>query len=365
MKNKRLPIITAGATLATVLMPLANVSAFSPAVSPLSTQDGGNVYTIKREITGANTKVNNTFTYTITPDTNNPAAVTGLPTPTIVFSDVEPGAVVSASADINFGTVSFTKVGDYYFTITETASTNVSNYPVSTDSYTAYVSVRNVTGANGALTGEHVALLGTPRITNGGKVNDYTGTDTEVVFDGGIARTYVEISKTVAGNAADEDECFAFDLTFTYADAVGVNYKFNSNTTCTGNPASVSGNGTTTVYLKHGDTATVGYNNATNPVSYEVPIGSTWSVKENGADTYNTYFDGSSDITTNKTSATKTTVTVGDTNFNTNNKIAIKNEKQDNSTPTGIVFSILPFIIIAMIGIFGAAYVAKTKKVSE
>ena len=361
MKNKRLPIITAGATLATVLMPLANVSAFTPAVYPAANT---NIYTIKREIAGANTKVTNTFTYTITPAANNPATVTALPTPTISFTDVEPAAVISATAEIDFHSVGFTKVGDYYFTITETASSNSANYPVSTDSYIAYVSVRNVTGANGALTGEHEALIGDVRVTGGNKVNDYTGSDTEVVFDGGITRTYVEIAKTVTGNAADQDECFEFDLTFTYAAAVGVNYDFTTASTCTGNPSSVSGNGTTKVYLKHGDTATVGVNSATNPASYEVPIGSTWSIKENGAATYNTYFDGSDTISSNKTSATKTTVNVGDTNFNANNKIAIKNDKE-SAPSTGVVFSILPFIIIAMIGIFGAAYVAKTKKVTE
>ena len=66
------------------------------------------------------------------------------------------------------------------------------------------------------------------------------------------------------------------------------------------------------------------------------------TLQENGAATYNTYFDGSDTISTNKTSATKTTVTVGDTNFNTNNKIAVKNSKE--STPeTGVIFSILPY----------------------
>ena len=358
--NKRTSILAGAAVLATSLAPLASVSAFSPAVHP----DSGSVYTIIREISGVNTITTNTFTYTITPDSNNPAEVTGLPTPTIAFTNVNPAATISQSTDIDFSTVNFTKVGDYYFTITETGSTNTANYPLSTDSYTAYVSVRNTTNADGSLSGSHVAVLGTPKVTGGSKVNDYTGSDSEVIFDGGVTRTYVEIAKTVAGNDADEDECFAFDVTFTYAASVGVNYALSTASTCTGNPSSVSGNGTTTIYLKHNDTATIGVNSATNPATYEVPIGSTWSVKENGAATYNTYFDGSDTISTNKTSATKTTVTVGDTNFNTNNKIAVKNSKE--STPeTGVIFSILPFIIIALIGIFGAAYVAKTKKVTE
>ena len=362
--NKRTSILAGAAVLATSLAPLANVSAFSPAVHPLTTQEGGSVYTIIREISGVNTVTTNTFTYTIAPVEGNPADVTGLPTPTITFTNVDPAATISQSTNIDFSSVNFTKVGDYYFTITETGSTNTANYPLSTDSYTAYVSVRNVTGANGALTGEHVAVLGTPKVTGGSKVNDYTGTDSEVIFDGGVTRTYVEIAKTVAGNDADEDECFAFDVTFTYAASVGVNYALSTASTCTGNPSSVSGNGTTTIYLKHNDTATIGVNSATTPATYEVPIGSQWSVKENGAAAYNTYFDGSDTIATNKTSATKTTVTIGASNFNASNKIAIKNSKE-SAPNTGVVFSILPFIIIALIGIFGAAYVAKTKKVTE
>jgi hypothetical protein len=355
MKHKRLSILAAGSLLATTLMPFANVSAFSPAVSPAA----GSKYTIVREITGVTAPVTNTFTYTIAPSDSNPETVSGLASSaTIAFNNVAPtDGKVSAHADINFAAAQFTKVGDYTFTITETGTTDADNYPLSTNSYTAYVSVRNITGAGNVPTGDHQAILGGVSITNSGnKLETVEGSNSEVIFTKAANSTYISLSKKVTGNDANEDECFAFAIAMD--GPAGTNFAFNSASTCTGNPATVAGNGTTTVYLKHNESATIGNVNST----YQIPINIDYTITEQGATDYTTYIDGST--TAAKATSTKTTVAADATDFTAKNTTSFVNNKEA-APHTGVVLSILPFIIIAMIGIFGAAYVAKTKKVTE
>ena len=352
--KKKLSILAGAAVLATSLTPLANVSAWT--VSPAA----GSAVTLRREINNVATVVTNTFTYTITPGASNPGTVTGLPaTTTIVFNNANPsGGKVAGSVDLSFASAVFSALGDYTFVITETGSTDAVNYPTSTDSYTAYVSVRNEL-SGGVPTGNHVAVLGwVSETTSGDKLTTFTGNNSEALFDGGVVRTYVSVSKSVTGNAAEIDQCFELKVNFT--GVVGVNFDFESETTCTGNPASVSGNGATSIYLKHGDVAYLGGNGSS--IASEIPIGVEWSVVEQGASDYETYIDGST--TNSKTSATKTTALATSANFDSTNRIAVVNNKE-SAPNTGVVLSILPFVIIAMIGIFGAAYVAKTKKVTE
>jgi hypothetical protein len=150
---------------------------------------------------------------------------------------------------------------------------------------------------------------------------------------------------------------FAFDVTFTGRS--DLNYVFDSETKCTGNPATVSGGDTTTVYIKSGDTARIGYNGG----STQIPIGADYSISETGTDAYGyeTYIDGSTD---DSKSISKTTVATNSENFNTANKTSYVNKK-DTAAPTGVMLSILPFVLIALAGIGGAFYVAKNRKVTE
>ena len=76
-------IIVAAATVAVAAMPFGNVFA---ATTP--TWDGSSSATIRRQIANAYGTINNTFTYTITADSNNPAGATGAPTTaSIAFAD--------------------------------------------------------------------------------------------------------------------------------------------------------------------------------------------------------------------------------------------------------------------------------------
>jgi hypothetical protein len=355
MKYKKLSILAAGAAVvATALAPIANVSAWD------ITPTGDAVVYVTRKVENVSGLVNATFTYHITPDDSNPAEVSPISDQTITLSDVD-GTSGNAyyTGTIDFSGVSFSKIGDYAFLIEETASSDESNYPHSENKYYAHFYVRNSVDDNGNITG-HEAHYGyvTSEYVNGSKVNNVdSNTENQVVFTAGTNRTYITFDKTVVGTGADADLCFAFDVTFTGRS--DLNYVFDSETDCTGNPATVSGGDTTTVYIKSGDTARIGYNGG----STQIPIGADYSITETGDDSreYETYIDNS---TNDSKSISKTTVATNSENFNTANKTSYVNKK-DTPAPTGVMLSILPFVLIALAGIGGAFYVAKNRKVTE
>jgi hypothetical protein len=355
MKRKALSIVAAIAVIAVALIPFANSSAWT--IRPA----GAITYTLTREIYDVTDNVTNTFTYTITPEASNPAAVTGVPTATTIeFDDVAPsnGKAVKTST-INFSSAEFSQLGEYGFTIKETHTTDETNYPLSSDTYTAWVSVRNVTDSNGLPTGEHIALLTGVTTPSGTKV-EAGPTNNKVIFKNGTEHTYIEVSTNTSGNSADRTECFKLNIKFT-GDREG-NYNITSNTTCDNDPVvfgieGISGDGITTIYLRHGDIATIG--NEEDGSLYQIPVGLEYVVVEEGADDYKTYFDGSEQDS--KMSAAKVTVGIDDPNFDIANKTAILNDK--HITPrTGITLENLPFAIIAIIGIAGLIIVAKNKK---
>ncbi len=354
MKAKKLSILAAGAAVvATALVPIANVSAWD--VSPA---DGTVIY-IRRNINNVSGNVTNTFEYTITPLGTNPeGGATNVPTSaSIYFNNVASvDGVATYTGEIDFSSARFSKIGDYGFVITETSSDDASNYPKSSDNYTAWISVRNHV-TDGVIDG-HVATLGMVGDKNDSKV---AGVDdpatTEAIFSAQVVRTYITVDKTVTGTAGDQDKCF--DFTINFYNHSDLNYSFYADTDCEGNPSTIPGEGATHFYLKHGETATIGYYNNT---AKQIPVGANYYITENEASDYDTYIDGSD--STSKSSSTKTTVADGDPDFNVANVTHFKNEKNEGAK-TGAILSIIPFVIIALVGIAGAAYVAKTKKVTE
>ena len=121
--NKAIITTAAVAVAATTIAPLGNVFA---ATAP--TWNGSSSATINRRIQNAYGTINNTFTYTITANSNNPAGATGAPTTaSVVFADnYTSQATVTKSATLDFSGMQFNVVGDYSYSITETASTNAS-----------------------------------------------------------------------------------------------------------------------------------------------------------------------------------------------------------------------------------------------
>lgn len=340
--------VAAIALAAASIFPAAGVFA-KPAADTIN----NNPVTLKRTVGGVSNPVTNTFTYTITEGSKpDGATVSGAPTSaTIVFNGTE--AVSSNSVQdtttLDFSAVEFSKAGDYTWTVAETGSTDTTNYPIDTshNNYTIQASVRYpVDGSNVPDNTQYIVTM-TIKDKDGNK-------PTEASWVSGAARTYIEVAATTTGNLGDKSECFAYTINIPTGNGVvaGDNFKINSNSTCAEtSAASVAAGTPATVYLKHGESLTVGVDNGTN----QLPVGAKYTItKTNAGDDYTEKFDGS-----NASTVTKTTVAVpasGDTAaqeaFNTNNHTDIENNWQANPL-TGIVTNFWFYLILLIAGAFG------------
>ncbi len=310
-----------------------------------STGNTATTWTITRNVNDVTNPVTNTFTYTVTQANTNPASVT-LPStnPTVVFNNVSPNAsgVATATGTIDLSSVVFDAVGDYEFIVTETASTNATAYPLDAKEYHIFVSVRYNVDANNVPDGTKNATMIVQPTLSGSKVSG-------LVFETDTELTYITLSKGVTGNLADIDEYFAFTVSLpgTAGDTYTISGAHSTDGSTTVNSSTYTVGTTTTIYLKHGQSVTIGLNGTLN----EMPINESYTITETGATDYKTYIDGS---TTDAKTTTKTTVATNDSNFSTNNATSYINNYQSDVL-TGIFINILPFIILiglAVIGIY-------------
>ena len=334
--NKAIIATAAVAVAATAIAPLGNVFA---ATAP--TWTGGSSATIIRKIPNAYGTISNTFGYTITADSSNPAGATGAPAaPSIVFNDnYTTQGEASKAATIDFSGMQFERAGDYSYAIAESSSTNPTIYPVSGDTYTAVVSVRN----NNDLTGFVASLY--IKDSGGNKLTNFSGTNSEFTFASTPAYTNIQVSHTVSGNAADPGVCFDYTISFSTSDS----YTLTTDSTCS-NPTTVtSGN---TIKLKAGDTITIGANGTKS----EIPVGTTYTIAKSGTDEYTTTIDGTEQTST----GTKTMVATNAPTYNTANKTTI-DEKLNSAVDTGATMNIAIYILLALAGAAGVYYVARKK----
>jgi len=346
MNKQTNKLMTTGAimaTLATIAVPFGNV--FAADTAPTWTNSSA---TIKRTIENAYGTINNTFTYAINASGSNPTGAANAPTSaTIAFNDTyATQADVSKVTSIDFSGMTFTQVGDYSYTITETGSTNSALYPLDSTSYTAVISVRN----NANLTGYVASLY--IQDSAGDKLDTISGATTEFTYTSGPAYTNIAVTADASGNAADPEKCFDYTLTLSTADE----YTVSTTSECTN--ASKVGNGDT-ISLKKDDTITIGLNGT----SSEIPVGTTFSVaKKDGADYagHTTSFDG----TAGNGSTTKTMVATNNSSFNTSNKVAI-DEHKESVTPTGAFMNISIYILLAIAGGIGIYFAVKKKNQKE
>jgi len=344
------------------IIAVAAVAAFAGGNASAATEyAGGNVsgqagkLQITRNIDGVANNVTNTFNYTIAEATGNPGTSTGFPTSaTITFNNVAPSAnVATANTILDFTNTTFPEVGDYYYTITESSSSNADNYPKTNNVYRAIISVRYKTDANNVPTSDYVATVAAQVMNSSDAKEDMTITI-------GSVRTHIEASMEVKGNSADANKCFTYTINIPAKANVAVagdTYTVSSSTTCDGKPTTVTVGGTNTIGLKHGDTVTIGLNGASN----EMPIGLDYTIALNDKFDYeNPYFNGvqQSSLST----PTKTTVSLTDNDFDSANKTPISIEK-NVSPKTGVFVTVFPFIILAALAGAGAVYVtSKSKK---
>ncbi len=309
-----------------------------------------------REITGVANPVNNYYTYNIVADAGNPAQVSDINSgQALTFTNALPDEEnrVSAEMQIDFSTISFRKVGTYRFVVTEGASQYPEHFPIDrTRGYVVEVVVSNRLDGDGNPTGEIYAEMSGLAKFGGGK--------SDILFSNAAGNSYVEISKRVQGAAGDTDAYFMVDV---FIGGTGseeytirgldehVMYKNRS----VDNPTTVTANTTISIYIKHGQTATIGVR---EDGLLELPIGSYFSATESITpdEGYTTTINGGPNRPDNKMVAAAPSAGGDLSAFNTNNKIDILNKKDGSGVDTGVAIAIAPFIVLLAIG--GAGYVA-------
>lgn len=302
-----------------------------------------------RTVTGVSNPVTNTFTYTVTADPNNPAGgVTNAPTSaSVVFSATPTGNTVSTAGALDFTNTTFTKAGDYYFTVTETGSTNPTSFPLDSSTYTAIAAVRYA--VNGGVIDPDtliVTLVQDMQKTGGNKE--------PAVWQSEASRTYFELSATTTGNVGDVDHCFVYTLNIPTGSGVsaGDSFAVTTASTCS-NPSTITAGQNTTIRLKNSDTMQVGLSGTLS----QLPVGSGYSITLTDAEGYTaTFNDAEMQAGTAKT--VTGLVAVNDSQFNTKNNASLKLTK-NSAVPTGIFNNTATYVVLLGIGAAGLAYSAK------
>lgn len=337
-------------TVATVFgLNSANAATTTISANSESTQN----LTVTKKVENVKDAVTNTFTYTITADTNNPATVTNLPsTMTIAFTNEAPDSnnVATKTGILDLSGVTFSKLGDYKFYIAETASSNASVYPVDNEhNYIIYVSVRNELAADGKTpTGNLVATLVSQ------VKPDENSAKTDILFETSPL-TSLKVSKNVTGNLAEKDEYFKFKVDI--KSTTTGSYKISGqDATVTYKGSSINTSDTYVkgqdnyIYLKHGQEVTIGLDGTTP----QIDAGIEYQIIEQDATDYATYINGS---TTN----TKTSTLTALSNDSTKNVTSFVNHKE-TATLTGLFINILPFIVLIVLASVGVYAIRKTAK---
>ena len=366
MRIKQLAPLAIVTTLCASLLvaPLASAITFSTE----NAIDGNTKLNFTRVITGLDSAdaITNTFTYTITPNADNPAGSSGAPTSaTVVFNNVTPQ--LNATTDeleatvqgqIDFAGTVYTRPGDYEYVVSETASSNAT-YELEPKTYTAIVSVRNYDDGTGVyIPGGADWLQGS---VVAGMVNNQSGEkEANPIFGNSAANYgYIELFALENGNSADPYICFEYILEMPITDGItssdmtfDITYEQSTINQgfCEGSATTVSPGTPVKIYLRHWQYANIG---RTANGSNQIPIGAKYIITQSPIDGYTTSFDGP-----NRGSVYTTGVLTVESGHN---GIEFTNIK-DASVVTGFIVKALPYVVAAIIAGFGVVIVITLKK---
>lgn len=310
---------------------------------------------LSHTINNASGHVHTGFTFALTPSEDNPAIVGGYNATNIasVNTDANPNTKqVVADCTLSLQNLYFYKVGNYTFTISETASSDELNFPHDSENkYDIYFQVTNKLDANNEPTGELAVSLLDQMYSH----KEDAKVSLNARFDSIANYTYISLQNKVTGAGADSDKYFKYKVSFE-------NLPENSTLTVTGQDEEVEYAGETIqtagtqnpsegdvyVYLKHGQTATIG-NYATRAASArELPQGVSYTIeKVDSDDGYGASMDNS-EVTT----VTKTVAPIDSEDFATHN-VTIAGNSKDATVNTGVFAASWPFLLAASLGLTG------------
>lgn len=310
---------------------------------------------ILRRVTNVGGRVCTSFDYDIEPSVDNPAEVRNAPQSATVEMDVIPdkNMVAWGNTFLDFSNAEFTKVGDYSFTVREKAVADAVNFNKSNDAFDIYFQVTNELDGSGKPTGvlnvEMMDFLYSHKLDE--KVSSRIAD-----FEASANYSYIEITNEVKGAAADADKYFAYLVKFNDIGA-------DSNVTITGQDETIELDGVTfsprtrwyggasfdlIVYLKHGQTATIGkYSNGVVEAN-ELRQGLEYTIERlYDDDGYSTEIDGTAGGSTQKVAAAENSDDFDDMNIT-----RVINER-NATVKTGVFAMTWPFLLIMAFGVGG------------
>ncbi|MBQ3436300.1 MAG: hypothetical protein IJH13_04715 [Bacilli bacterium] len=347
-------------------------------------------------------------------DTHDDVATTTI---NYTASDTPTNYQITKSATMNLSSLTFTKPGDYsYNLVEELLNSNAEAFWPGEDApyYKVTISVRNIVDANNVPTGNFTASLIIEKCISGNicsKINPVSG-NLIVDFDyetNPESFGHIEISKTVKGIGADINEYFPFTVSIDDADDAfdgwvypisGIDSTVTYNGSTVSNPTTITSGTPTTIYLKHGQTAIIGqvtsggntfdaipnfyctggghsptvtsYNFSKNlrirklaNIDGKTCYGSYVSISENsGSYTPSISLDGSDYISGDSFDDIDGLDLIDNTSLpveSETNAYYFVNTKE-MSPVTGLILTILPYLILAGIGIGGTLLVMHLKK---
>ena len=332
--------------IAVVLVGGLGMSSVKAVSASITTSTNNHAITLSRTISGVTNAVNNTFTYSVTADQNNPAGASNVPSSgSVVFSNVAPiSGTATATGTIELAGSSFTTNGDYTYTVQETGSTDDTVYPVdTTDKYTIKISVRNASATDFSSKVATVTLYSGIG-SSATKINNAT-----FPFTSGAETRAITINKSIEGNMADVDQYFTVAVTIDGAAgnsyAIAGQSESGAPSACT--VANAATSCTANVRIKHGETVTIS----------GIPVGTNYQFTEtNIPNGYSAAVNGGSGASSGQK-------TVSATASENNNSIV---NTYNSPVPTGIILKVLPYVIVIALAVAVIIFVVvKNKKNSD
>lgn len=318
---------------------------------------------ITRRVTNIGGKINASFSFSLVEKEGNPAPVRGLQTSTsvnVVEGSPDQTGVWKSNNSLYLGNMSFSKVGDYAFVLTEASTSDEENFPRDTNEYEIYFRVTNKLDENNNPTGDlNVELMD---YLWSKKADSKVGLG-DAIFESSGNYTHISLENRVTGDAADTDKYFKYEIGFDGVIAGSVltvsgqdeEIDYNGETIATVSEY-IIGDNTLVVYLKHGQTVTVGERLTRGVTVNELPQGVSYSITKLDDDGYTTSIDDQVVST-----VTKTVAKNDSENFATHNTTVVGNNKE-STVNTGAFVSVWPFATIVAVCLGGAFIMRRIAK---
>ena len=323
-------------------------------------------FNISRSVTGVTNKVTNTFSYTVTAVSGNPGTVNSLPSASVAMSGVTPSSN-TATGSTSIATATWTGLtypspGLYKFKVSETASNNATIYPVDNNTYyEVHVYVTSELDGNDSPTGTLVpTYVGSYKNGGGNKILG----NANATFTSAGVFSKLTITNTVKGSLANPNEYFKYSVTVTgfSGDEYSISVTPSGSPTYGGQAVSTSskctvsssGSCVATIYLKHGQTATVGSNGTLS----QLPRGKTFSVSQD------TGTSAPKDYTTTVNNGNGTSINSEPLNTATKSADFI-NTKSGGTVPSGVFLKMFPFVLLLVLSIVGIILIRRTPKLED